>query len=143
MVEQLCRVGEEWKLAKVQTLKQSVVMLMSHRTLTAFEVASKFLEDDDGAEMFGNMEIGTQIWKQRQQPVYVWFGRFSAHMYPGHGLALAALAYDMHCSPSPPSRYVVLLFNCGYNVFVHQSTFELRKRRNFVTKLGLWEGLIL
>ncbi|CAM6087406.1 unnamed protein product [Calypogeia fissa] len=96
--------GEDWRVAKFQALKQTVGMMLSHRTMTALEVAAKLLEDDDGEEMFRAIGIGPEIWKQRSQSVYVWVGRFFAHTYPGHGLALAALGYDMHCSPSRLSR---------------------------------------
>jgi hypothetical protein len=80
-------------------------MLTSFMTITAFEIALKFLEDDGGGEIFREVGIGTETGQRPLQSIPGWFGRLFAHLYPEHGLALAALACEMHLDPSPLSRY--------------------------------------
>ncbi|KAL3701968.1 hypothetical protein R1sor_019990 [Riccia sorocarpa] len=88
-----------WRKAKLETLQQCSRMILSHMSMSAFEVAFRILEDDDGKHLQKELTIETSQYLE-QQPL-IWLGRWFAHTYPGHGIALAALGYAMHCSTLP------------------------------------------
>ncbi|KAG6542180.1 hypothetical protein Mapa_016412 [Marchantia paleacea] len=84
------------RTAKLQTLRQCLIMISSCINMTAFEVACKLLEDDDSKDLFEELGLVQQISKHNAEPPLVWLGRCFAHTYPGHGIALAALGFAMH-----------------------------------------------
>ncbi|KAL2650302.1 hypothetical protein R1flu_018430 [Riccia fluitans] len=92
-----------WRTAKSEALQQCSRMMSSYMSMSAFEVAFRFLEDDDGKEMREKLGSTVGASKQLVQDPLIWMGRWFAHTYPGHGIALAAIGYAMHCTSTHPA----------------------------------------